>query len=224
MFIHQALTFTRTWRRIYVRASSRFWLNPDLIIVFFCRVVTSSILNGPLVLRHELGHSIIEVGEEYDGGYSYFGVNAAHDISQPIPWEHWLSTLPTQTGTLASEEWKPRVERSVMPMQAYPWTMLNTSSWSIKFTSSGDYSRHLVKFSLSGLSHQEDLQVLLDGVDLGWVPKPGIGLDRWHYDIHSPNGLAPGYHELNFTLVNEKQEGVAQLCSAEILEFGNEDE
>ena len=185
-------------------------------------MVTSSILNGPLVLRHELGHSIINVGEEYDGGFAYFGVNAAHDLSEPIPWEHWLSNPPT---TLANEKLKPRVERSVMPMQAYPWTMLNTtSSWSIKFTSSGDYSRHLVRFSLSGLAHQEDLLVLLDGDDLGWVPKPGIGLDRWHYDIHSPNGLAPGFHELSFTLLNEKHQGVAQLCSAEILEFGNEDE
>ena len=193
---------------------------------FFCRVITSSILNGPLVLRHELGHSIIEVGEEYDGGFAYFGVNAAHDVLKPIPWEHWLSNPPTNTLTkLTNENLKPRVERSVMSMQVYPWTMLNvTSPWSIKFTSSGSYSRHLVKFSLSGLPRKEDLQVTLDGIDLDWVPKPGIGLDRWHYDIHSPNGLAPGYHELVFTLVNEQQEGVAQLCSAEILEFGNEDE
>jgi len=189
-------------------------------------VITSSILNGPLVLRHELGHSIIDVGEEYDGGFAYFGVNAAHDSLKPIPWEHWLSNPPTNTLTKpTNENLKPRVERSVMSMQVYPWTMLNaTSSWSIKFTSSGSYSRHLVKFSLSGLSRKEDLQVALDGVDLGWVPKPGIGLDRWHYDIYSPNGLAPGYHELVFTLVNERQQGVAQLCSAEILEFGNEDE
>lgn len=103
--------------------------------------------------------------------------------------------------------------------------MLNaTSSWSIKFTSSGSYSRYVVKFSLSGLPYKEDLQVALDGIDLGWVPKPDIGLDRWHYDIYSLNGLAPGYHELTFTLVNKKQQGVAQLCSAEILEFGNEEE
>lgn len=31
--------------------------------------------NGALVLRHELGRSIIEIGEGYDGGY--FGVDAA---------------------------------------------------------------------------------------------------------------------------------------------------
>lgn len=33
-----------------------------------CSVITASELNGPIVLRHELGHSIIDVGEEYDGG------------------------------------------------------------------------------------------------------------------------------------------------------------
>ena len=32
------------------------------------RVITASELNGPLVLRHELGHSLIDVGEEYEGG------------------------------------------------------------------------------------------------------------------------------------------------------------
>jgi hypothetical protein len=31
-------------------------------------IITASEKNGPLVLRHELGHSLIEVGEEYEGG------------------------------------------------------------------------------------------------------------------------------------------------------------
>lgn len=30
-------------------------------------VITASEINGPLVLRHELGHSLIEEGDEYDG-------------------------------------------------------------------------------------------------------------------------------------------------------------
>lgn len=35
----------------------------------FLHLVRCFILDtGPLVLRHELGHSIIDVGEEYDGG------------------------------------------------------------------------------------------------------------------------------------------------------------
>ncbi|KAF8158494.1 IgA peptidase M64-domain-containing protein [Crassisporium funariophilum] len=184
-------------------------------------VITSSILNGPLVLRHELGHSIINVGEEYDGGYAYFGANAAHDISKPLKWAHWLSDDPPKV----DESGKPRVERSVMPMQVYPWTMLNTTSpWSIDFSSSGTYSRHVVRFSLSGIPDSGDIRVEMDGVDLGWVPKPGIGVDRWHYDIHSQEGLAEGDHQLKFTLLNGGREGKAQLCSAETIEFGNETE
>lgn len=103
--------------------------------------------------------------------------------------------------------------------------MLNVSTpWSVNFTSAGTYSRHLVKFSLSGLPEASDLKVELDGVDLGWAPRVDIGLDRWHYDIHQEHALAPGEHEIRFSLVNGERHGTAQLCSVEILEFGNEDE
>ena len=81
-------------------------------------MVTSSFLNGPLVLRHELGHSIIDVGEEYDGGFAYFGVNAAEDLSERLPWEHWL-TNPSPILDEPRNQTR-RIERSVMPMQAYP--------------------------------------------------------------------------------------------------------
>jgi len=112
-----------------------------------------------------------------------------------------------------------------MPMQTYPWTLLSTSSSrSTKFVSSGTFSRHLVRFSLSGLPEKADLKVELDNVDLGWEPKVGLGVDRWHYDIHLDRGLSGGEHELRFTLLNRDREGIAQLCSAEILEFGDEDE
>ncbi|PPR05386.1 hypothetical protein CVT24_008000 [Panaeolus cyanescens] len=185
-------------------------------------VVTSSILNGPLVLRHELGHSIIEVGEEYDGGFAYYGVNAAHnpqDALQDVPWKEWLTDPSRLDGS------KPHIERSVMPMQTYPWTMLNvTKPWSICFTSSGTYSRYLVKFSLSGMPESTDLRVTLDGKDLKWPPKSGLGLDRWHYDLHFDEALTGGKHELTFNLLNKGREGVAQLCSAEVIEFGNETE
>ncbi|KAI0075088.1 hypothetical protein K474DRAFT_1600448 [Panus rudis PR-1116 ss-1] len=178
-------------------------------------VITPSIANGALVLRHELGHSIIEVGEEYDGGFAYYGVNAAEDLSHPVSWTQWLTDDPT----------KLRAERSIMPMQAYPWTMLNTTkSWSVKFKSSGTYARHLVRFSLSGLPDASDLLVELDGKDLEWEPKVGIGLDRWHYDVHRKEVLKGGEHEVRFTLKNGDREGVAQLCSTEVLEFGTEDE
>lgn len=103
--------------------------------------------------------------------------------------------------------------------------MLNTSTpWKVQFSSSGQYPRHLVRFSLSGLPSASDLNVTLDGKEVPWQPKPGIGVDRWHYDIHNNETLADGLHELVFTLRNKKLEGTAQLCSAEILEFGTDEE
>lgn len=181
-------------------------------------MVTSSLANGPLVLRHELGHSIINVGEEYDGGFAYFGPNALHNLSQPILWAHWLSDPE-------KNEVGPRVERSVMPLQEYVWRMLNASTpWSAKFMSSGEYSRHIIRFSLSGLPDSSDLKVELDDTNLEWGAQPDIGLDRWHYDIHRKYSLSPKEHEVKFTLVNGDREGIAQLCSVEILEYGDEDE
>lgn len=181
-------------------------------------VITPSLANGPLVLRHELGHSVIDVGEEYDGGFAYFGVNAAQDLSQPVSWAHWLT--PTSTSSAAPVA---RSERAVMPLQDYAWTILNASKpWSTTFNASGMYNRHLVRFSLSGLPEASDLSVELDGEDLNWVPRQDIGVDRWHYDIHKKGGLDNGEHEIKFTLKNKEREGVAQMCSVEVLEFGDE--
>ncbi|KAI0655583.1 IgA peptidase M64-domain-containing protein [Cubamyces menziesii] len=194
-------------------------------------VITPSLANGALVLRHELGHSIIEVGEEYDGGFAYFGPNAAHNETlADVPWAHWLTNasshaLPDPSYPSGSGPPKARVERSVMPMQAYPWTLLNTSTaWSTTFNSSGTYAWHLVRFSLSGLPEKEDMRVELDGKDLGWTPRADIGVDRWHYDIKLNRTLEGGEHEVKFVLKNAKREGDAQLCSVEVLEFGDETE
>ncbi|KAG9315682.1 IgA peptidase M64-domain-containing protein [Chiua virens] len=171
---------------------------------------TASLANGALVLRHEIGHSIIDVGEEYDGGFAYFGVNSIHDV-QEVTWAHWL-THPDH----------PRVERSVMPMQAYPWTLLEVGKpWSVTFSSSGTYARHLVKFSLSGIPEADDFAVYLDGTDLEWTPRSHIGIDRWHYDLPFESGLTGGEHTLAFALRNTAIQGRAQLCSVEVLEFGS---
>lgn len=112
-----------------------------------------------------------------------------------------------------------------MPLQDYAWTLLNTTTpWSTKFSASGMYSRHLVRFSLSGLPESSDLTVELNGEDLNWAPRQDIGVDRWHYDVYRDGGLADDVHEVKFKLNNADREGIAQLCSVEILEFGNEKE
>ncbi|EJU03348.1 hypothetical protein DACRYDRAFT_78262 [Dacryopinax primogenitus] len=177
--------------------------------------ITSSFVNGPLVLRHELGHSIIDVGEEYDGG-GYFGVNAAPSFVN-LSWAHWLS-VPERI----------RAELNALPLLDYAWTMLNsTTPWSTTFTTTGLFPRALLRFSLSGVPRVSDLIVRLDGHSLPWLPKPDIGMDRWFYDIPNiggPSGLAAGDHLLEFALTYVGQEGEAQLCNVELFEYGNEDE
>lgn len=177
--------------------------------------LANGILTVKCAARHELGHSVIKEGEEYDGGFAYYGPNAAQNLSEPFPWAHWL-TEPAAS---------PRAERSVMPIQAYPWTMLNLSSpWTVSFNSSGMYCRHVVRFSLSGIPEKHHLTVKLDGEDIGWSPRSGIGLDRWHYDIHQNSTLSGGEHSITFSLQKGAMEGAAQLCSVEVIEFGDWDE
>ena len=97
-------------------------------------------------------------------------------------------------------------------------------AWTTTFVSAGTYARYLLRFSLSGLPHSGALSILVDDEDVGWQAKPGLGLDRWHYDIRVDASLQPGQHEVAFKLQNREIEGKAQLCSVEILEFGDENE
>jgi hypothetical protein len=158
------------------------------------------------------------VGEEYDGGYAYYGVNVAWD-EVPFKWAHWLSQ------PLSPPKSMPRIERSVSPLQSYPWVLLNsTSPYSAKFNSSGTYSKHLVRFSLSGAPRASDFVVDLDGDDLGWTPREAVEMDRWHYDIMINSALSGGEHELRFTLGATAREGLLQLCSFEIIEYGSDRE
>ncbi|KAI1170224.1 IgA peptidase M64-domain-containing protein [Nemania sp. FL0916] len=173
-------------------------------------VVTASPYNGPAVIRHELGHSIIDVGEEYEGGYTYFGVNSAKSPNS-VGWKQWYTDPPSE----------PKVERTNMPIQAYPWTLLNTTQkWSQKFTSAGTYDTYLLQFSVSGMTKSDDLLVEVDGEDVGWEILPDIGVDRYIYNMKINTSLSPGEHELSFTLLNEEIQGAAQLCNLEILEYG----
>lgn len=108
-----------------------------------------------------------------------------------------------------------------MPIQAYPWTLLNTTKgWSQEFTSAGTYNNHLFQFSISGVTASSDLRVEIDGKDIGWKFNPIVGLDRWIYTLKFDKALAPGKHRLSFTLLNKKVQGTAQLCNLQIVEYG----
>ncbi|KAG8944519.1 hypothetical protein FRC04_001741 [Tulasnella sp. 424] len=201
-------------------------------------ISTASQVNGALVLRHELGHSIIEVGEEYDGGYAYFGVNS-QATPEDVKWRHWLTS--TDLGRQSPILQPTRIERSNMPLQLYPWTYLTDTSTPFRasFYASGTFSRYSMLFSVSGAAQKSDLIILLDGRNVEFNPRKDIGRDRWHYEIHSSKSALPrnldsqahasghleeGMHEIEFYLGPTAHSGQVQLCSVEILEFGDEEE
>ncbi len=122
-----------------------------------------------------------------------------------------------------------------MPLQLYAWTLLHLSQpFRASFVSSGQYPRYLLRFSLSGVPQKSDLVIRLDGKEVNskWHFKEDIGMDRWHYDLKffegkgdgENGGLSGGVHVVEFELISPWWDGVAQLCSVEILEFGSEDE
>jgi hypothetical protein len=82
----------------------------------------------------------------------------------------------------------------------------------------------MLRFSLSGIPNKSDLRVLLDNEDVSWTPRPDLQIDRWHYDIPRDQPLAAGLHNLTFSLGETALEGQAQLCSLEIIEYGNDQE
>jgi hypothetical protein len=170
------------------------------------------------MLDRRITHLINIVGEEYDGGYAYYGPNSSpYPLTSSIKWQKWLSNPPKGLNSTISPE------RAISPLQAYPWTLLSPSEpYIVSFNSSGTYASHLLRFSLSGLPHSTDLSVLLDGNDVGWEPRLDVGMDRWHYDIMQNYPLAPGSHNFSFVLGNTAVVGKAQLCSLEIIEYGDD--
>ena len=93
-------------------------------------ISTRSETSGTIVLRHELGHNLIDVGEEYDGGSVYSGVNSAQSTNN-IKWAHWLSYPPPAV-----------VEDANIMVQAYPWYNLASGTYTINFSSRGTRSKN----------------------------------------------------------------------------------
>ncbi|KAF8704378.1 IgA Peptidase M64, partial [Rhizoctonia solani] len=186
------------------------------LAISYCHLVHVDYLSQDFhrisVKRHELGHSIIWVGDEYDGSM-YFGVNADNYThrDETIGWAHWLSDPASP----------PRIERNSVPLLVYPWTMLNKSTpWSTNFTVDGTFDSALLRTSLSGIPESSHLTITLDGTTVTWEANPEIGLDRWFYDVPIRK-LANDTHELKFVLEEKGKEGLAQLCSLEVIEYGN---
>ena len=193
-------------------------------------VITASRENGVQVLRHELGHTLIPVGEEYDNGYAYFGVNAAnateHGAHQRVSWAHWLSN------SKARRTGRVRMEDSRVAVQKYPWHDLAKSPYAVNFSDHGaTYPTGLLRFSVSGIPTESNLVVKMDGqvVDYNFSKVHHGSLDRTWVQILLDNGLA-GYpksrndrHELELIATAASETVRPMLSSVEIIEYGSEE-
>ncbi|KAJ9057931.1 hypothetical protein DSO57_1017770 [Entomophthora muscae] len=157
-----------------------------------------------------MGHTFNDVGEEYDGGEVYEGVNSAASIHD-IPWRHWISG-------------KVHEEQNNLVFQKYPWYDLSEKGpYVVKFNTSGKFPRWYLQISTSGMAEKGSFRATLDGVELPWNP-PGT-LDRtfstWFNDTH---GLSRGSHQLQFEVKKDLPQGriIHQLCNIELMEYSRE--
>lgn len=125
-----------------------------------------------------MGHSFINVGDEYDNGPTYYGVNSASSLANvESTWGHWLS------GEL-------REERVVYRLLEYPWADLSNGDQVFSFISDGQYSRWYLLLSVSAAGEEDCLEFILDGEILLWETRGSD--DREFYDWHGHEGLAAG--------------------------------
>ncbi|KAK4687763.1 hypothetical protein P7C73_g2354, partial [Tremellales sp. Uapishka_1] len=188
-------------------------------------VITASEKNGALVLRHELGHSLIDVGEEYEGGYSYFGANS--DKVKSLHSLKWSEFLSDPQGI--------RIEDVKVPFQAYPWHNLTSSSYTVSFNSTSldpaSYPTARLRTSLSSIPFPSHVNLTLNAksVDLHPAfPDSWAGsLDRRWIEIPLPAGLPPGENTISVELTQEGREakegqGGKMITSLEIAEYGGD--
>ncbi|TYJ58548.1 hypothetical protein B9479_000757 [Cryptococcus floricola] len=192
-------------------------------------VVTASPLNGPVVLRHELGHSLIDVGEEYEGGYAYFGINSEKPEKHGnAKWKDFLS-----------EPGSPRIEDAKVPLQEYPWYDLDISPWSVSFNSSNsdpaliDYPTALLRASVSSIPDPSHIAFVINDQTLDltetFPPEWQGSLDRRWLEVDLVHGreLVSGVNRLNVSLTENGKKAQAgkggkMITSLEIIEYGGE--
>ncbi|KAI8607300.1 IgA peptidase M64-domain-containing protein, partial [Chytriomyces sp. MP71] len=173
---------------------------------------TASKTSGVIVLRHELGHNLMDVGEEYDNSDNYFGTNTSSNANE-VPWAHWI-TDPSM-----------KEEKSAILLMDYAWYDLSQGPYTLNFTASGDYARYMMRFSLSGCNEDGAIKISVDGEELpNWTSK--ATLDRFFYDEGRDNGFKAGAHTIVFSEAGPRPEGapIRQLCSVQVIEFGDKDE
>ncbi|TYZ67323.1 hypothetical protein PybrP1_008066 [[Pythium] brassicae (nom. inval.)] len=173
-------------------------------------ISTRSPTSGTIVLRHEMGHSFGDVGEEYDGAYVYGGANAAESLAT-ISWKHWLTTPDVV-----------REEKAALTFTDHMWHDLKNGPYKLSFTASGEYKRWLLVMTASGAANDASLSITLDGEPLAWKSS-GVkdrSFYRWANHTH---GFAAGTHEIVVTGNGPFDDAIIQqLCSLDMSEYMDE--
>ena len=173
---------------------------------------TSSPTTGTIVLRHELGHVLAKVGEEYDGGTLYLGANKAPGNINAVPWQRWA------TETLKEEPLN-------MLVSARPFEGIE-APYTITFKSSG-YQYWQVLISLSGVEDASAVEVAIDGKVLTLDSRNT--LDRQFYLWQFDKSLQSGDHTLSIKQLRspsmkDPRNGLTMdrsVCSVAIHEYKN---
>ena len=175
-------------------------------------IATESMTSGTKVLRHEMGHNFVSVGEEYDGGSVYRGANSAPNAAAAE--EKWNNWLTDQSGEPL------QAQESYIRLSQYPWHDLADGPVSFTFESDGEQARWLFKFTVSGTPNDGDIVVTLDGEPLDWTG--ANTLDRTFYTFGDENsGLAAGSHTIEFVMGTPPGPGepIRQVCSLTLHEY-----
>lgn len=149
-------------------------------------ITTRSERSGIIVLRHELGHNFGVVGEEYDGGYAYFGANSSSNLN--VDWAPWLT------------ETKGVEQAGLYLLGGYLWTNLSNGKQSLDFDlpapTSGTSYTYAIELSTVGWETSKDVRVTLDHQVVDAVGD--YTNDRAFLKIQTQATLAPGSHHLEF--------------------------
>ncbi|ORY23684.1 IgA peptidase M64-domain-containing protein [Naematelia encephala] len=189
-------------------------------------VITASDINGRSILRHELGHTLIPVGDEYDGGEGYCGVNAdSVDNVSNLKWQDFLSD-PGQT----------RIEDMQVPLQVYPWHDLDEAPYEVTFFAFNPidpsirlYPTAALRLSLSSIPYPSHVRLTINElpVDLtpGYPDAWTASKDRRWVDIPLSDGVpgGPVHVKIELTEVGQLEpagQGGKMVTSIEIMEFG----
>jgi len=157
-----------------------------------------------------MGHNFINVGEEYDDGSVYRGVNSASSLGS-LGWTSWLS------GAV-------REERMIYRLLAYPWHDLSLGPRTFTFSSDGTFSKWYFQVSVTAAGEEDCLEFVMDGQILPWASRGSD--DREFYDWFGEEGFTSGNHQLTIRskTPSTNPDIPRMVASLTIHEYGNEDE